>query len=77
MKRHRSTIDPAKVLLVEQALKLTPSERLQLALGMVEFALRVNPKLMKNCEWMSAQRRSAHTDIARRHDEYLYRNPHD
>ncbi len=52
MRRRRFKIDPDKVLLVEQALKLTPSERLQLALGMLEFALQVNPHLMKNREML-------------------------
>lgn len=77
MRRRRFKIDPDKVLLVEQALKLTPSERLQLALGMLEFALRVNPKLKDNREFLLAQHQSTRRDIARRHDEYLYSNPHD
>lgn len=50
MRRKRAKFDPSKVLLVEQALKLTPSERFQYALGLVRFALEANPKLMENRE---------------------------
>jgi len=48
MKRQRVNFDPSKVLLVEQALKLTPSQRFQYALGLAKFALEVNPRLMEN-----------------------------
>lgn len=47
MKRSHK-LDSSKELLVEQALKLSPSERFQYAMGMVEFALRINPRLMEN-----------------------------
>lgn len=47
MKRPR-TRDPSKELLVDQALKLSPSERFQYALGLAEWALQANPDLIKN-----------------------------
>ena len=47
MKRSRKR-DPAKELLVEQALKLSPSERFQYALGLAEWALQANLDLIKN-----------------------------
>lgn len=47
MKGFRST-NPSKELLVEQALKLSPSERFQYALGLAAIALRTNPDLMKH-----------------------------
>ena len=47
MKRSRGQ-DPSKELLVEQALKLSPSERFQYALGLAALALRANPDLMEH-----------------------------
>ena len=41
-----------------QSLKLTPSERLQYALGLVAWAMRINPHLMKNRDRL-LRRRSA------------------
>ena len=53
MKRSRKR-DPSKELLVEQALKLSPSERFQYALGLAEWALHANPNLMKNRMYLLA-----------------------
>jgi hypothetical protein len=50
MKPLRIRLDASQQLLVEQFLKLTPSERLHYALGMSEFVLKINPKLKENRE---------------------------
>ena len=47
MKRLRIHLDPAQKALVEQSLKLTPSERWQYAMGLAQFALDLNPNLMR------------------------------
>ncbi|MBI3324027.1 MAG: hypothetical protein HYZ92_01990 [Candidatus Omnitrophica bacterium] len=57
MKRPRVRLDSSQRLLVEQALKLTPSERFQYALGLMEFALRLNPHLKKNRERLLQSRK--------------------
>jgi len=46
----RARFDPSKVVLVEQSLKLSPSERFQYAMGLATFALRANPNLLQNRE---------------------------
>ena len=53
------TPDPSKELLVEQALKLSPSERFQYALGLAAIALRANPDLMKHRLFVQHQGRRA------------------
>ena len=47
MKRSRK-LDSSKERLVEQVLKLSPSERFQYAMGLAAFALQINPRLMEN-----------------------------
>ena len=52
--------DPAKELLVEQALKLTPSERFRYAMGLAAFALRANPRLMENRQLLLTSKKHHH-----------------
>lgn len=53
--KHLRKRDLSKELLVEQALKLSPSERFQYALGLAEWALQANPDLIKNRTYLLAR----------------------
>ena len=45
--RHQP-LPPDKQVLVKQFLRLSPAERLRQAFGMADFALRINPNLLRS-----------------------------
>ncbi len=44
----RQPLSPDKQALVRQFLKLSPAERLRQAFGMADFAIQINPNLLRN-----------------------------
>ena len=54
MKR-RVRLDASKRLLVEQSLRMTPSQRFRCAMGLAGFALRLNPNLLRNRMFLAVQ----------------------